>query len=203
MDNPTHGQIYIISAASGTGKTTIVGQVLKRDPHVRLSISHTTRPVRTGEQHGQDYFFVSVDEFKQLIAKSEFLEYAQVYDNFYGTNANVVRDLQAQGYDVILEIDIQGATQIRDILPDALSIFIAPPSMETLEQRLVGRGTDSEEVIAKRLGKARFEINQARFFDYIVINDDLERACHDVLGIMHMQRLRCPKQLPFIDELLK
>ena len=203
MDKPTLGQIYIISAASGTGKTTIVGQVLKRDPRVRLSISHTTRSVRTGEQHGQDYFFVTVDEFKQLIAKNEFLEYAQVYDNFYGTNANVVRDLQAQGYDVILEIDIQGATQIREILPDALSIFIAPPSMQELEQRLVGRGTDSEEVIAKRLGKARFEINQVRYFDFIVINDDLERACHDVLGIMHMQRLRCPKQLPFIDELLK
>ena len=203
MDTATHGQIYIISAASGTGKTTIVGQVLQRDARLRLSISHTTRPVRTGEVHGKDYFFVDVEEFKALIAKQEFLEYAQVYDNFYGTNANVVRDLQAQGHDVILEIDIQGATQIRDILPDAISIFIAPPSMHELEQRLVGRGTDSEEVIAKRLGKARFEINQARYFDYIVINDDLERACCDVLSIMETQRLCCQKQLPFIDELLK
>lgn len=202
MDTATHGQIYIISAASGTGKTTIVGQVLQRDARLRLSISHTTRPVRTGEVHGKDYFFVNVEEFKALIAKQEFLEYAQVYDNFYGTNANVVRDLQAQGHDVILEIDIQGATQIRDILPDAISIFIAPPSMHELEQRLVGRGTDSEEVIAKRLGKARFEINQARHFDYIVINDDLERACRDVLGVIETQRLSCAKQLPFIDELL-
>ena len=203
MEAPTLGQIYIISAASGTGKTTIVGQVLKLDPRLRLSISHTTRPVRQGEQHGQDYYFVSIEEFEQLIAKGEFLEYAQVYDNYYGTNANVVRDLQAQGFDVILEIDIQGATQIREILPDALSIFIAPPSMQELEQRLVGRGTDSEEVIAKRLGKARFEINQARYFDYIVINDDLERACADVLNIMQSQRLACDKQLPFIDHLLK
>lgn len=203
MDKPSTGQIYIISAASGTGKTTIVGQVLKRDENVRLSISHTTRPVRTGETHGQDYYFVEVDTFKELIAKGEFLEYAQVYDNFYGTNANVVRGLQAQGYDVILEIDIQGATQIREILPDATSIFIAPPSMAELEQRLNGRGTDSEEVIAKRLGKARYEINQARFFDYIVINDDLERACHDVIGIMETQRLSCSKQLPFIEKLLK
>lgn len=203
MDTPTLGQIYIISAASGTGKTTIVGQVLGLDKRLRLSISHTTRPERSGETHGHDYYFVSVDEFKALIAKGEFLEYAQVYDNFYGTNANVVRGLQAQGFDVILEIDIQGATQIRDILPDAVSIFIAPPSMTELQQRLVGRGTDSEAVIAKRLGKARFEIDQARHFDYIVINDDLHRACADVLSIMQSQRLGRDKQLPFIDELLK
>lgn len=202
MDKPTLGQIYIISAASGTGKTTIVGQVLKLDQNLRLSISHTTRPMRTGETHAKDYYFVAVEEFKELIAKGEFLEYAQVYDNFYGTNANVVRDLQAQGFDVILEIDIQGATQIREILPDAISIFIAPPSMQELEQRLVGRGTDSEEVIVKRLSKARFEINQARYFDYIVINDDLDRACQDVLSIMRTHRLNRDKQLPFIDDLL-
>ena len=203
MTAPKLGQIYIISAASGTGKTTIVGQVLKSDPRLRLSISHTTRPSRSGEVHAQDYYFVSVDEFKSLIEKGEFLEYAQVYDNFYGTNANVVRDLQSQGFDVILEIDIQGATQIRDILPDAVSIFIAPPTMSELEQRLIGRGTDSEEVIAKRLGKARFEIDQAQYFDYIVINDDLNRACQDVLSIMASMRLKRDKQLPFIHNLLK
>ena len=200
--NPIPGNIFIVSAASGTGKTTLVSRLLNNHQDIRVSVSHTTRPPREGEIHGTHYYFVQPSKFQQLIKEGAFLEYAQVFDNYYGTSIEGVNLLREQGYDVILEIDIQGAEQVRRSLPDAYSIFILPPSFEILAQRLNGRGTDAPAIIAKRLDKARAEIEQAFLFDYIVINDDLVKAEMDLLHIIKGNRLKLSKQQRFIENLL-
>ncbi len=168
MQNHKKGNIYIISAASGTGKTTLVSRLLKNHDDIRVSISHTTRQPREGETHGVHYHFVLKEEFESLIDQRAFLEHANVFGNYYGTSIAGVNSLSEEGYDVILEIDVQGAAQVRKSLPEASSIFILPPSFEVLAQRLIGRGTDSEEVIQTRLSKARHEIEQSVLFDYVL-----------------------------------
>ena len=170
------GNIFVISAASGTGKTTLIARLLQHHSDIRVSVSHTTRAPRRGEENGKHYHFVSVPEFERMIEEGQFVEYAKVYGNYYGTSTQSLESLTRQGVDVILEIDTQGAEQIRRQLPQAYSIFIAPPSLATLEQRLNQRAADAPQVIAARLAEARNEIEQARLFDYLVVNDDLTAA---------------------------
>ncbi|HFC8517845.1 TPA: guanylate kinase [Neisseria weaveri] len=203
MSTPKKGNIFIISAASGTGKTTLVSRLLKHHGDIRVSISHTTRQAREGEVHGKHYYFIDIPKFENLIRENAFLEHAKVFDNYYGTSIEGVNLLREQGYDVILEIDIQGAEQVRRILPDACSIFILPPSFQILAERLIGRATDSEEVINKRLNKARHEIKQAFFFDYVVVNEDLDVAENDLLHIIKAHRLKQNSQQLFIENLLE
>ncbi len=199
----TPGNVFIISAASGTGKTTLVSRLIQNHDDIRVSISHTTRAPRNGEIHGQHYYFVETGKFEQLIGEGAFLEHARVFDNYYGTSVEGVNLLREQGYDVILEIDIQGAEQVRRSLPDAYGIFILPPSFQTLSQRLNNRATDTPEVIAKRLDKARHEIEQAFLFDYVIVNDDLVEAEMDLLHIIKAYRLKLYKQQKFIENLLE
>ncbi|MEN9945621.1 MAG: hypothetical protein RLZZ293_7 [Pseudomonadota bacterium] len=182
------GKIYVISAPSGAGKSTLVNALCKQDTQVQLSISHTTRPIRTGEQNGVNYYFVSKTEFEQMLNDNEFLEYAMVYDNYYGTNINTIKRFLANGKDIILEIDWQGAQQIRKLFSDATLIFILPPSLEILAERLNKRNTDSPEVIAKRLDLALTEIAHAKEFDYIIINDNFDNALNDLSSIIRTPR---------------
>ena len=203
MHTPRKGNVFIVSAASGTGKTTLVSRLLKNHPDIRVSVSHTTRAPRPGEIHGQHYYFVDPASFQTLVGESAFLEHARVFDNYYGTSIEGVNILREQGFDVILEIDIQGAEQVRRSLSGACSIFILPPSFEILAERLRGRATDSDEVIAKRLSKARHEIEQAFLFDYVVVNEDLVAAEIDLLHIIKSYRLKQSSQQLFIEQLLE
>lgn len=199
----SQGKLYIISAPSGAGKTSLVKQLLKDVPQLSVSVSHTTRAMRPGEVHGSDYFFVSVEAFKNMIAEREFLEYAQVFDNFYGTSQQAVEDNLSNGIDVILEIDWQGAQQIRDMLPECWSIFILPPSIEVLQQRLRGRGQDSEETIARRMADAVTEMSHHDEFDYLVVNDDFNQALTELKSIIISNRLQKERQLQKLGSLLK
>ena len=196
------GNIFVISAASGTGKTTLIARLLQHHSDIRVSVSHTTRAPRRGEENGKHYHFVSVPEFERMIEEGQFVEYAKVYGNYYGTSTQSLESLTRQGVDVILEIDTQGAEQIRRQLPQAYSIFIAPPSLATLEQRLRQRAADAPQVIAVRLAEARNEIEQARLFDYLVVNDDLTAAEAALLHIIKSQRFHLESQTPFLTELL-
>ena len=203
MNSQHIGNIFIISAASGTGKTTLVSRLTHHYDTIRVAVSHTTRPPREGEQHGKQYYFVSPEKFMQLVGDGVFLEHAQVFGNYYGTSMLEVRELINKGVDVILEIDVQGATQIRQALPNAISIFILPPSLAVLEERLRKRKTDSEEVIVRRLNEARHEIQQAIEFDYIVVNNDLVETENHLLSIIRSQRFRQPLQMETIEKILK
>jgi guanylate kinase len=189
------GCLYIVSAPSGAGKTTLVSGLIATDPLVRKSVSYTTRKPRAGEENGRDYHFISEEEFGRMRAQGEFLETARVHGNLYGTSRRAVERECAAGYDVLLEIDWQGAAQIRSIKPDAVSIFILPPSIEALEKRLRGRGQDSAEVIAGRVAAARGEISHVREFDYVIINEEFNRAAQDLISIIRAERLRLPRQL--------
>jgi guanylate kinase len=174
------GQLFVIAAPSGAGKTSLVKALLERHPELRVSISHTTRAKRPTEEHGREYYFVSVPEFRERVGREEFLEHAQVFDNHYGTGRQPVEEQIAQGRNVILEIDWQGAQQVRRAMPAAASIFILPPSRSALEERLRNRRTDSDEVIARRLRDAVGDMSHWNEFDYVVVNDDFERAVTDL-----------------------
>ncbi|ULJ70104.1 guanylate kinase [Wielerella bovis] len=203
MTTPQKGNVFIISAASGTGKTTLVTRLINHNPDIRVSVSHTTRPAREGETHGKHYYFVSREEFSQLIEQSAFLEHAEVFGHFYGTSAAALKEMCQQGFDVILEIDVQGAEQVRKAMPDAVSIFILPPSMEVLEQRLRQRQSDSEEVIMRRLNEAEQEIQHAFAFDYIVTNRDLVQAETDLLHIFKAAKLSLRNQTTAVEKVLQ
>ncbi len=197
------GNVFVISAASGTGKTTLVSRLVQQHPNVRVSVSHTTRPPRAGEVNGQHYHFVSEEEFVRLAGEGAFLEHAQVFGNYYGTSYESVQSMCEQGYDVILEIDVQGAQQVRKALPEALSIFILPPSLAVLEQRLRQRQTDSEEVIARRLSEAVDEIQQALTFDYVVSNRSLQQAEEELWYIFQAARLLKRNHVASIEKVLQ
>ncbi|MDX1552349.1 MAG: guanylate kinase [Marinobacter sp.] len=188
------GTLYVISAPSGAGKTSLVAAMLEQDAQLCVSVSHTTRPMRTGEQDGVNYHFVSRDEFEAMIARGDFLEHADVFGNYYGTSQVWVNQTLARGKDVILEIDWQGAEQIRRLMPDCVSIFIVPPSQEALEERLTGRGTDAPDVVERRLKEASDECSHALEFDYLVVNDDFSIALGDLLAVVRSQRLRMQTQ---------
>ena len=174
----------MIAAPSGAGKTTLVRALLERNPGIRFSISYTTRKARPGERHGADYFFVDEPEFERMVGQGEFLEHARVFDHWYGTSRAHVETLRAAGHPVLLEIDWQGARQVRRVAPDARTIFIVPPGVAELERRLRGRGTDSEAVIQRRLRDSLGDLAHWKEFDYIVVNDDLEVAAQEFAAIV-------------------
>lgn len=192
---PSKGVLYIVSAPSGAGKTSLVKALLKADPAIRLSVSYTTRAPRPGETDGRDYHFVSRERFQEMLAEDEFLEHAEVYGNFYGTSKGCIeRDLDA-GRDVLLEIDWQGAEQVKRHFPQSASIFVLPPTFNALRTRLAGRGQDSEEVIERRLAAAAHDVAHAEAFDYIIVNDDFDHALQDLVAITRSIRLEAPRQM--------
>ena len=188
------GTLYIISAPSGAGKTSLISKLLENLDQAEMAISHTTRQPREGEINGKHYHFVSENEFLNDVQKNKFLEHANVFGNHYGTSKNAADSLLQKGVDVILEIDWQGAQQVRKLVPEAYSIFILPPSLEELESRLRGRGTDSDEVIAKRLSQSRADIEHYTEFDYVVINDDFDQSVQLLASIFYANRARLEKQ---------
>jgi guanylate kinase len=188
------GNLFIISAPSGAGKSTLINALLQQHADMQLSVSHTTRSPRSGETNGVQYHFTDVPAFKQLIAEEQFIEWAEVFGNYYGTSKAALADKLAQGIDVFLDIDWQGARQIKQQLPFVTTIFILPPSVDALEQRLNQRGQDSKEIIAGRMAKARDEISHADEYDYWVVNDDLALALQQFSGIIQTQRLKQNKQ---------
>jgi len=203
--HPKRGSLFVIAAPSGAGKTSLVKAVLDRDHSLRVSVSHTTRRQRPTEVPGRDYHFVSVDEFKRLSAAGEFLEHAQVFDNFYGTGRAQVEALRNAGNDVILEIDWQGAQQVRKALPDCHTVFILPPSRRELESRLRNRNTDSDEVIARRLRDSIADMSHYREFDSVVVNEKFEDAVTDLLMILRGSKAYGPDRpdlRPLIADLL-
>lgn len=188
------GTLYIISAPSGAGKTSLVAALVDKLEQVRISVSHTTRAMRPGEEDGVNYHFTDRDTFVRQVEQGRFLEHAEVFGNLYGTSADWVAQTLRSGDDVILEIDWQGATQIRKQLPDSVSIFILPPSLETLAERLRGRETDDEAVIQQRLDGAQEEMSHYGEFDYLVVNDDFQRALYELEAIVEARRLITTRQ---------
>jgi guanylate kinase len=188
------GNLFVVAAPSGAGKSSLVKALLELDSHLAVSISHTTRKPRGQEQNGREYWFIDEPEFRRMIERGEFFEWAQVHGNLYGTSRKAVEAKVAEGADVVLEIDWQGALQIKQLFPEAVLIFILPPSWEELRQRLLRRGEDHPEVIATRMENARIEVAQARHFDFVIINVLFETALFDLKAIVHAQRLKYAAQ---------
>ena len=196
------GTLFIVSAPSGAGKTSLLKRLREEMDRLVISVSHTTRPMRPGEVDGRDYHFVPREVFERMIAEGAFLEYARVFDHYYGTARQPVLDELARGYDVVLEIDWQGARQVREKLPESRSIFILPPSREVLEARLRQRGQDSEETIARRMRDARAEIAHYDEYDFLVVNDDFDKALGELKSLILSDRLRLPRQREALADLL-
>jgi guanylate kinase len=192
MDYP--GNLFVVAAPSGAGKSSLVNALLELDSHVQPSVSHTTRPPRGQEKHGREYFFVAPNEFDQLVLADAFVEWANVHGHRYGTTKKAIEDRIAHGADVILEIDWQGALQIKRIFSNAVLVFVLPPSWEELRSRLERRGEDAPDVIETRLANAAAELAQAREFDFVIINELFERALFDLKAIVHSQRLKYVSQ---------
>ena len=193
-ETPMAGNLYVVAAPSGAGKTTLVRMLLESERAPKLSISYTTRAPRPGETDGREYHFVGVAAFLAMIERGEFLEWAEVHGNYYGTSKKWIADQLAAGHDVLLEIDWQGAQQVRTIFPKAIGVFILPPSMEELTRRLTGRGTDSADVIARRLAAAQAEMRHVGEFDYVIINDSLEQALDDLRAVVRASSLNLNAQ---------
>ena len=192
MDYP--GNLFVVAAPSGAGKSSLVKALMELDSHVQPSVSHTTRAPRGQEKHGREYFFVSEQEFDAMVEADAFVEWAHVHNHRYGTSKKAIEDRMSQGADVILEIDFQGAVQIKRIFANAISIFILPPSWEELRSRLERRGEDSAEVIELRLENAAIEVAQVAQFDFVIINELFDRALFDLKAIIHSQRLKFSAQ---------
>ena len=197
------GKLFIISGPSGSGKDTIMQGALKKRPEIKLSISSITRDMRVGEVEGEKYHFISRDEFEEMLKNDMLLEHNVFVGNYYGTPKAPVEECLANGNDMILEIDVNGAAQVREKMPEAISIFIMPPSFEVLKKRLSGRGTETEELVNKRLTSALSEIARAKEYDYIVVNDVIDEAIDDLLSIILSERLRINRQKQIIDEVLE
>lgn len=197
------GNLFIVSAPSGAGKSSLVKALLEADPSLRLSISYTTRAPRPGEEDGVHYQFISIERYREMLANGDFLESAEVYGNYYATSQPWIEAQMALGHDLVLEIDWQGAAQVRRLMPDAVSLFILPPSLEELRRRLQGRGQDSEMIITRRLEAAREDIAQALSFDYLVVNDDFATALADLQAIVRAQRLDIRSQMRRLAPLLE
>lgn len=189
------GSLFIVSAPSGAGKTSLVQALLNINPQIDLSVSYTTRAPRSGEQNGKDYHFVTHETFVAMATRGEFMESAEVYGNLYGTSQTWISQEISKGRDILLEIDWQGAAQVRRLFPDSIGIFILPPSLKALEQRLKGRGKDSAEVIARRMAAVREDVAHVTEFDYVIINDDLDGALSELNAVVLSARLRSTKQI--------
>lgn len=196
------GRLFIISGPSGSGKDTVLNELFSAHPEIKFSISSVTRPMREGEVEGGKYNFVSKEKFISMIENDELLEHNEFVGNFYGTPKKPVEDAVNSGFDIIVEIDVNGAEQIRKKIPEAISIFIMPPSLCELKRRLSGRGTETAELVEKRLNSALGEIKRAKEYDYIVVNDVLEEAVNDVAAIIVSERLKLDRQYPLINEIL-
>ena len=194
MKNIMSGLLFVVSAASGTGKTSLVKALLERVSNLHVSVSHTTRQQRPGELDGVHYHFSPKEDFLTQVSQGEFIEYAEVFGNYYGTSHATVRDQLIKGHDVLLEIDWQGAEQVRKLFPESKQIFILPPSQFDLRQRLSNRGTDAVDVIEHRLSCAVEDMQQYTNFDYIIINDDFNKALHDLESVINSNRLRMEQQ---------
>lgn len=194
--------LIVISAPSGTGKTSIVSSLLQLDPEINLSVSYTTRPPRQNEVDGRDYFFVDRARFQEMLQQGEFLESAEVYGNLYGTSRSWIEEKMVAGKDVLLEIDCQGALRVRELYPLAVSIFILPPSLDALKQRLEQRGMDEGKVIERRLAAARDEVSHIHKYDYLVVNQDLQETVQQIACIVRAERLKTIRQLPRQRELI-
>lgn len=197
------GTLFIVSAPSGAGKTSLVNKLVTEQSHIGISISHTTRAIRPTEVNGKDYHFVDRDTFVQMVEDNRFLEHANVFDNYYGTSKDWVEDTLNKGQDVILEIDWQGAMQVRRLMSEAVTVFVLPPSLTALESRLRARQSDSEEVIAKRIAGAKTEMSHYVEFDYLVVNDDFATALDELKAIVLAQRLRSSHQQRKLQSLLE
>lgn len=197
------GNLYVISAPSGAGKSTLSAKLLEADRNIQLSVSHTTRPPRPGEVDGRDYHFVDQARFIDMLERGEFLESAEVHGNRYGTSEAWMRERRAAGCDILLEIDWQGAQQVRRIFADAIGIFILPPSIAELERRMRRRGQDSDAVIRRRLAVAADEMSHAVEFEYVIINNDFEQALRDLIAVVHASRLVYSRQLERHPEVFK
>jgi guanylate kinase len=198
----TKGSLFIVSAPSGAGKTSLVKRLQQEVDGLEVSVSHTTRDQRPGEADGVDYCFVEHKKFEEMLEKGAFLEQAQVFDNFYGTAQESVEKLIAEGSDVILEIDWQGAEQVRNKLPEAVSLFVLPPSRKALEERLKGRGQDSDEIISRRMRDAIAEMSHYAEYDYLIINDNFELALQEMKAIITAQRLQVSRQSIAVSQTL-
>ena len=197
------GLLFVVAAASGTGKTSLVKALLDRTTNLHVSVSHTTRPKRSGELDGIHYHFTDKDNFTSQIEQGGFIEYAEVFGNYYGTSQRTVEEQLKQGHDVLLEIDWQGAAQVRKLFPDSIQIFILPPSQFDLRQRLSNRGTDSVEVIEHRLDCAVSDMQQYVNFDYIIINDSFDRALHELEAVITANRMTLVQQANRHSELIQ
>jgi len=195
--------LFIIAAPSGCGKTSLVKALIEKVDNLCVSVSHTTRAQRPGEEHGKNYFFVSKEDFNEISNSNGFIESAQVFDNYYGSAKQTVKDLLKQGQDVILEIDWQGAQQVKQSFIDAIGIFILPPSISALEERLTDRGQDDQSIIDRRMKDAVSEMQHFDEFDYLVINDDFNIALNDLTHIIYTQRLSLAQQTQQQQDLLK
>jgi guanylate kinase len=198
----TGGSLFVVVAPSGAGKTSLVTELLRREPQVRLSISYTTRKPREGEAHGREYHFIPRAEFERMIASGDFLEHANVYGNYYGTSRRWIEDQLAAGEDVLLEIDWQGARQVRKLFPHMAGIFILPPSIAELARRLEGRGKDAPEAIATRLASAREEVSHVLEFEYIIVNEAFETAVTDLQAVVRATRVSRARQTVHLVSLL-
>jgi guanylate kinase len=196
------GMLIVVSSPSGGGKGTLIARVLKTVPGVSYSVSYTTRVPRTGEQHGREYFFVSTETFEEMIARGDFLEWANVYGYLYGTSRAQVEQERAAGHDIILEIDVQGASSIRALVEDTVTVFIVPPSFELLRNRLVARGTDSPADLERRLRGAPSEVEQYEHFSYVILNDDINRASQQLAAVIYAERARRERQVSRLKETL-
>ena len=195
MDTP--GNLFVVAAPSGAGKSSLVKALLELDSRLAVSVSHTTRPPRGQEQHGREYWFIDEAEFRAKVEHGDFFEWAEVHGNLYGTSRKAIEERLMRGEDVVLEIDWQGALQIKQLFPNAVLIFILPPSWNELQQRLQRRGEDGPEVIATRMVNARVEVAQAKHFDYVIINQLFETALFDLKTVVHSQRLKYAAQCRF------
>ena len=188
------GILFVVSSPSGGGKGTLIQHVLSRLQNLSYSVSYTTRKPRNGEVHGREYFFVSREEFSRMVEKNDFLEWATVHSHLYGTSRSQVAHDVSLGRDIVLEVDVQGAASIRNLVHDAVSVFILPPSLEVLRKRLIARGTDSDEELGVRLRNAPDELKAYKTFDYVIINDDVEQAAAKLMAIIEAERLRLSRQ---------
>jgi guanylate kinase len=200
---PSRGTLFVVSSPSGGGKGTIIRHVLAVVDNLSYSVSYTTRAPRQSEVDGREYFFVSRETFDEMVSAGEFLEWACVHGNFYGTSKKQIMEETAAGADLILEVDVQGAASVRQLLMDSVSIFILPPSYEVLRQRLIARGTDSPQQLEVRLRNAPEELKQYSSFDYVIINDEIEKASAQLASIIYAERARCMRQEPLVREVIQ